>query len=86
MKDKWEGASERAKELVVYCHEEGLTVCVGIAEGETGLSLRAMDGAFPDEIILLATLLIQMEKQTGEKASKVLKEISKIIKEYGGKI
>lgn len=73
---------DKVKDLVSTCHEDGLVVCVGVADKNTGESIRSMDGKLSDVIILVATLIIQLSTKTEYETTELISAISQIIKEY----
>ena len=55
----------KVEDLIAYCHEHGFATVVGIADKNTGESVRAADGHIFDLLTLMSLLFLQFEEQSG---------------------
>lgn len=70
-----------AKELLAECYEKGYPAIVGISDKDTGESIGTGNGQVGDILLVMATLFIRLEKQSGNDATEMAKSVAKTVKQ-----
>lgn len=69
-----------SKQLLDECQKQGISATIGVADRDTGESIRQMSGNLGDVLLLIALLFLGIEQETGFNATKLAKENVKAVR------